>query len=120
MLDKFNKLNKGIIHMKHKIVKIATLSLIAACFTGASFADDAETCQQQQALVKAELDKLHAQNKFNELVYETPKVKSGCFAGFIAKVETEKEMSEIHARFISHLNTAFGYKFSNAKYYSKI
>lgn len=106
--------------MKNKMIKIATLSLIAACFAGASFADDVKGCQEQQALVKAELDKLHAQNKFKELTYEPSKMLSGCYAALNVNVETEKEMSAIHADFIKHLRASTGIDFSNAKQYSKI
>lgn len=106
--------------MKHKIVKIATLSLIAACFTGASFADDVKACQQQKALVKNELDKMHAVGKFQELVYEPSILKSGCSVGLIAKVDTEQEMSAIHIKFIDHLKGVTDMKLSYAKQYYKM
>lgn len=106
--------------MKNKMIKIATLSLIAACFTGASFADDVKACHAQQALVKNELDKLHAVGEFKELVYEPSNLKTGCSVGLVVKVDSVEEMNAVHIKFIDHLKEVTDMKLSYAKQYNKI
>ncbi|WP_350613260.1 hypothetical protein [Pseudomonas sp. HY7a-MNA-CIBAN-0227] len=110
--------------MKNKIMSLAVLAILTASMSSMSFAatetmSDAE-CNASKAKLETVLNQAHAENKFKNISVRSEKQKSGCMASYVYKVDTEKEMSELHLSFVKYLNEKTDLNLSNYGQFTKI
>lgn len=109
--------------MRNKIIKTTALTIFIAALSSISYAQSSsvadEGCNNAKSVVAQQLEKAHSANQFLDIKISQKVLQDKCMASLIYEVEDEREMNELHLKFVSYLNANTNLGVSNARQYTK-